>query len=111
MKIVYTCLQWSTETLNINNFNILEEIMNITEGDLIDIIFTESDMIKAIEKLKENSGPGPDEIPAIFLKKTCEAIIKPLMIILRKSLDRGEIPQIYKLAHVTPIHKGGKRAN
>ena len=42
--------------------------------------------------------------------KTCEAIIKPLMIILRKSIDKGEIPQIYKLAHVTPIHKGGKKS-
>ena len=44
------------------------------------------------------------------LKKTSEAIIKPLMIILRKSLDRGEIPNIYKMAHVTPIHKGGKKS-
>ena len=32
------------------------------------------------------------------------------MIILRKSLDKGEIPNIYKMAHVTPIHKGGKKS-
>ena len=99
-----------TEALKNNNVNILEEMMNINEGDLTDIIFTEREMIKAIQKLKENSGPGPDEIPAIFLSKTCNAIVKPLMIILRKSLDNGEIPTIYKMAHITPIHKGGKKS-
>ena len=32
------------------------------------------------------------------------------MIILRKSIDEGEIPAIYKVAHITPIHKGGKKS-
>ena len=44
-------------------------MMNINEGDLADIVFTKREMIKAIQKLKENSGPGSDEIPAIFLSK------------------------------------------
>ena len=30
-------------------------------------------------------------------------------MLLRKSLDEGKIPEIYKLAYVTPIHKGGSR--
>ena len=85
-------------------------MMNINEGDLTDIIFTEREMIKAIDKLKENSGPGLDEIPAIFMSKTCKAKVKPLMIILRKSLENWEIPAIYKMAHITPIHKGGKKS-
>ena len=32
------------------------------------------------------------------------------MIILRKSIDEGKIPAIYKMAHISPIHKGGKKS-
>ena len=99
-----------TKTVSTLNQNLSEEIMNINEEDLTDITFTEEDMVKAIEKLNENSGPGPDGIPAIFLIKTSNALIRPLMIILRKSIDEGEIPAIYKVAHITPIHKGGKKS-
>ena len=100
-----------TKTVSTLNQNLSDEIMNINEEDLTDITFTEEDMIKAIEKLNENSGPGPDGIPAIFLIKTSNALIRPLMIILRKSIDEGEIPAIYKVAHITPIHKGGKKSH
>ena len=90
--------------------DLLEEMMKLNDNDLADIIFNEDDIEKAIEKLKENSGPGPDDIPAIFLIKTSNEIKKPLMLILRKSIDKGEIPDIYKMAYITPIHKGGKKS-
>ena len=85
-------------------------MMQIGENDLEDIVFNEDDIEKAMEKLKESSGPGPDDIPANFLINTANEIRKPLMLILRKSIDKGEIPNIYKMAHITPIHKGGKKS-
>ena len=63
----------------------------------------------AIDELKECSSAGLDGIPAIFLKKTKEVISLSLAIILSKSLDSGEIPNIFKMAYITPIHKGGER--
>merc|ERR1712175_60266 len=33
----------------------------------------------------------------------------PLALLLRKSIDEGKIPEIFKMAYVTPIHKGGSR--
>ena len=59
--------------------------------------------------MDENSSAGPEEVPAVFLKKTKEAIAKPLKILFRKSLDEGVIPDIFKLANITPIHKGGAK--
>ena len=44
------------------------------------------------------------------LKKTKSTIAKPIMIILRKSLDEGKVPDILKIANVTPIYKGGTKA-
>ncbi|MCP4252797.1 MAG: reverse transcriptase family protein, partial [Candidatus Scalindua sp.] len=52
---------------------------------------------------------GPDGIPAILLKKLKKDISKPLAILLRRSIDEGKIPEIFKMAYVTPIHKGGTK--
>ncbi|CAL4210788.1 unnamed protein product, partial [Meganyctiphanes norvegica] len=77
--------------------------------DLTDIIISESDIESAIKEMDENSSAGPDDIPALFLIKTKETISTPLKLVMRKSLDEGMIPNIYKLANITPIHKGGAK--
>ena len=74
---------------------------------MTDINITDLDIQKAISEMNENSSAGPDDIPSLFLIKTKETISTPLRIILRMSLDEGVIPEIYKLANITPIHKGG----
>ena len=81
----------------------------VNEGDLYDIEVTRKKVEDAIDDLDENSTAGPDGIPAIFLKKTKKAISKPLALLLRKSIDEGAINEVFKMAYVTPIHKGGSR--
>ena len=101
--------QFSTNTMDSNEEEIMNLLDDFNDSDLVDIDITEKDIIDAINDLDENSSAGPDEVPAIFLKKTKETIAKPLKFILRKSLDDGIIPDIFKLAHITPIHKGGAK--
>ena len=87
----------------------IEMFENILEDDLVDINIDEKDIRDAIDKLDTNSAQGPDGVPAIFMIKTRDSIAIPLKLILRKSLDEGTIPDIYKLAYVTPIYKGGSK--
>ena len=101
--------QFNSNTMNINEEEISILLDDFNEDDLVDIDIKEKDIIDAIDDLEENSSAGPDEVPAIFLKKTKNSIAKPLKYILRKSLDDGKIPDIFKLAHITPIHKGGAK--
>ena len=97
--------QMSSKSNNINE-NIFEEN---NEDDLQDIEFDKKDIEDAIDQIKKNSSAGPDGLPAKFLKKTKGYISKPLAMLLRKSIDEGKIPEIFKLAYVTPIHKGGSK--
>ena len=99
-----------TENTMENNKEELNRLLNdIMEEDLTDIHINEKDIIDAINEVDENSSAGPEEVPAVFLKMTKEAIAKPLRILFRKSLDEGVIPDIFKLAHITPIYKGGAK--
>ena len=102
--------EYSSQMSGRSNINSSNNIFEESNGDdLIDIDFSKKDIEDAIGQLNENSSAGPDGMPAKFLKKTKENISKPLAMLLRKSLDEGKIPEIYKLAYVTPIHKGGSR--
>ena len=98
--------QFSKKSENEKEINMFE---NILEDDLVDINIEEKDIRDAIDKLNTNSAQGPDGVPAILMIKTRDTIAVPLKIILRKSLDEGKIPDIFKLAYVTPIYKGGSK--
>merc|ERR1712121_45952 len=78
-------------------------------NDLNDINFEIQDIVDAIDKLEVNSAPGPDAVPTIFLKNTKEVIAPHLTNLLRRSLDEGKIPEIFKMAYISPIHKGGSK--
>ena len=82
---------------------------NPEEDDITDIIINEEDIKKAIGEIDPNSTAGPEGVSAKFLRETMESIAVPLTIIMRKSIDQCDIPDILKLAYVTPIHKGGSR--
>ena len=78
------------------------------EDMLVDIDFSEQDIIDAIDEIKKpNAASGPDGIAAMLVKKCKTSLSKPLFQLWRKCLDRGITPSKLKEAHIIPIHKGG----
>ena len=78
-------------------------------GTLDDITFSLQDTEEAMRELTPNSAAGPDNIPAILLKKCCKTLAPPLYTIFRQSLDTGEIPEKLKNSIISLIYKGGSR--
>ena len=77
------------------------------ENTVKGIQFTTQDVKEAINNLSQNAAAGPNGVPAILLKKCRDQISEPLEMIFKKSLETGEIPEIWKLAHVIPLLKPG----
>lgn len=71
--------------------------------------FDEIDIKKELQKLDPSKGPGPDGLPAVFLKRTAESICKPLHIAFNKCITEGFFPDIWKSAYIVPIHKSGSK--
>ena len=67
--------------------------------------FTESKLIKIIEKLDGKKAHGHDEISVAMLKLCPAEVAKPLCIIFKKCILTGTFPSIWKLANVQPVHK------
>ena len=85
----------------------------LTDGseELTDINITTNDVMEAIEKLKEYSAPGPDEIPPKIIKELKTELVTPLTFLFQKSMDTGKIPDDWREANVTPLFKKGKKSD
>ena len=65
---------------------------------------------ETIQRLREDSAPGPDLIPNKLLIETVNEISRPLAILFEKSLRERRIPGDWRSAKVTPIFKKGSKA-
>ena len=83
----------------------LPNLSNTINTSMGEIMFTEENVLKALKSVPSSVSVGPDQIPNLFLKKCCHELAKPLCIIFRKIFETGQIPKIWKLAHIVPIYK------
>ena len=110
-----------TETANLLN-NYFASVFEIEPNDqlpdfqernydfaLMDIEIEEGKISKIINALKPDKSQGPDRIHPRILKETSQFVKLPLEKIFRKSLDEGVLPEDWKTANVTAIHKSGDR--
>ena len=72
--------------------------------------FEVSDIIKAIEDIKPNAAPGPDDIPVMLLRNCKDAVAEPIHLIWKMCFSAEEVPSLYKFSHVFPLYKKDSRA-
>ncbi len=73
---------------------------------------TEAQVHKIILSLNNTQALGVDGIPVVVLKMLAPVIAAPLAHLVRRSLETANVPDGFKLARVTPVHKGkGKPAD
>ena len=58
-----------------------------------------------ISLLKEDSAPGPDEIPPRLIRELKDELTEPLTTLFKASMETRKIPDEWREASVTPIYK------
>jgi hypothetical protein len=76
-------------------------------NSIVDVSFAYDDVIRAIHSIKAKESVGPDGLSSMFLKGLAAGIAFPLMLIFSQSFQSGQLPDVWKTAVVTPIHKKG----
>ena len=89
----------------------MPEMQEMTDVQIENIHITQEMVKEKLEKLNVNKSCGPDDIHPHVLNKSASALCVPLTKIFQMSLERGECPEDWKVANVTPIHKKGDRTN
>ena len=73
------------------------------------LVITPQLVSSKLNNLISSKAPGPDGWPTELLKSTAESICLPLSLLYNKFLSCGVLPDNWKIAFVTPLHKKGPR--
>ena len=72
-------------------------------------LMSEESVLRSLKMLKSDKSRGPDGVPTNLVKDATKFIAKPLAMIFNASLATGIVPNVWKLAKITPIFKTGAR--
>lgn len=81
------------------------------DNNVCEILVTKEKVLKLLKGVNPSKSAGADAIHPRFIKETAETLTKPVFILFNKSLSEGSLPDIFKTANVTPIHKSGDKAS
>ena len=70
-------------------------------------VVNENNINEAINRLKNKSSYGHDEISNKIIRSAKNALIQPLMLIINQMLMTGEFPSDLKISRVKPLFKSG----
>lgn len=81
------------------------------EGSMPDIELSQNGILKLINDSNENKASGPGGMHCHVLKECCGILSLFLRVLFDKFLSSGSLPEVWKISHVLPVYKGGKRNN
>ena len=81
-----------------------------TDQKLVDVFLTVEAVEEKLQQLDPNKATGPDGVEGRLLKECATEMAPLLQQVFRKSLDKAEVPDLWKEAEIVPIHKGGSKA-
>lgn len=68
-----------------------------------------SKVYRELRSLDPSKGPGPDGIPPSFFKRVANHLCEPLHLLFNKCISEGVFPDVWKIAHLTPVFKKGSK--
>jgi hypothetical protein len=71
---------------------------------------SEQEVLGQLLTLNLNKPPGPDGISPKILKNIASWLYKSLLKLFDISLSSGKLPQLWKLAHITPVYESNGSA-
>ena len=88
-----------------NNSSLPVNHLFLTHSRLMSLDFDEDELLLIIRALNINRAHGHDDISIRMIKICDKLLIKPLMLIFKKSIRSSYYPDIWKKANVVPVHK------
>ena len=72
---------------------------------------TDDFVYKQLKTLNSKKSYGLPDIPIRLVKYGVEALARPLMLLLNRSIKEGTLPVDWKHVIVTPVHKAGSKSD
>ena len=83
----------------------LPDITPVPQSVIEPFTFTPTEVESVLKSLKTGKAAGPDAVNNRLLIELAQPLASPLCDLFNYSLFSGKVPDIWKIANVTPIHK------
>lgn len=83
--------------------------LGVREDDFKLSTVTTDEVFKKLSALHQHKATGHDKIPPKFLRDSAASLAPIIAHIINLSIKQGHVPQDFKLAKVTPLHKKGSK--
>ena len=100
-------LERNIPVINNSNHNPLSYLPDPIIGSMFLGPITCHEVVKLTKSLNPGSSTGSDEISSNLLKKILNAISIPLTELFNCSFTQAIVPDCFKVAVITPVHKSG----
>ena len=80
-----------------------------TEEKLEDFVISAEKVEKTLRNTRIDKSAGPDGIHPRILNELCKELSQPLAMLFNKTLAEGKLPEEWKTANITAIHKKGNK--
>ena len=88
-----------------NNSSLPVNQLFLTQSRLTSLDLDDDELLKIIRALNINKAHGHDDISIRMIKICDKSLIKPLMLIFKKSIRSSYYPDIWKKSNIIPVHK------
>ena len=92
-------------TTNSDNFKQLYTRKQITPGLMELSPTTKEFVLKELQATNPNKSTGLDCVPPVILRDGADTIAPPLTYLINLSIQNSVVPDLFKQARVTPVHK------
>ena len=92
-------------TRNDNRSQVNGSCVELSDERDQELWITEELILRHVGKLKDNKVAGTDELSSSFIKRLAGSLALPLMMLFRKSMETGEVPEQWREANVAAIFK------
>ena len=80
------------------------------EKVISEVIEIDSNTVKqAIMRMKTGRAAGPGDVPIELIKRGGQKLLEMITILLNKIINGGKVPEEWKVAIITLIHKNGDK--
>ena len=83
--------------------------LGVCKDDFKLAMVSSEEVLKKLSALQPHKATGHDNIPSKFLRDSAISIAPIITHIINLSIKQGHVPQDFKVAKVTPLHKKGSK--
>ena len=98
-----------SSVFTVEDYANLPELNYIVDEQLENAHCSMSEVVKHLQALKPNKYPGSDYILSHILQVCANELAPSITVLLNKSFSTGPVPDDWKSADISPIHKKGSK--